>query len=75
MSTLEETSRVFDRLYFNQSLRVREFMMSFLNALSSEYLGRSYLLQRKDIVKVLVSSLYGEGKQDTYLRQNALGTL
>ena len=37
-------------------------MMSFLNALSSEYLGRSYLLQSKDIVKVLVSSLYGEGK-------------
>jgi len=53
---------VFDILYFNPSIRVREFMMSFLNALSSEYLGRSYLLQRKDIVKMLVSSLYGEGK-------------
>lgn len=66
---------VFDILYFNPSIRVREFMMSFLNALSSEYLGRSYLLQRKDIVKMLVSSLYGEGKQDSYLRQNALGTL
>jgi hypothetical protein len=59
---------VFDILYFHPSLRVREFMMSFLNALSSEFLGRSYLLQKKDIVKVLVSSLYGEGKQDTYLR-------
>ena len=59
---------VFDVLYFNPSIRVREFMMSFLNALSSEYLGRSYLLQRKDIVKMLVSSLYGEGKQDSYLR-------
>jgi hypothetical protein len=35
---------VFDILYFNPSLRVREFMMSFLNALSSEFLGRSYLL-------------------------------
>lgn len=42
--------------------------MSFLNALASEYLGRSYLLQRKDIVKMLVSCLYGEGKADTYLR-------
>ena len=66
---------VFDVLYFHPSVRVREFMMSFLNALSSEYLGRSYLLQRNDVVKVLVSSLYGEGKQDSYLRQNALGTL
>lgn len=49
--------------------------MSFLNALSSEFLGRSYLLQKRDIVKVLVSSLYGESRQDSYLRQNALGTL
>lgn len=67
--------RVLDFLYFNQSTRVREFMMSFLNALSSEFLGRSYLLQRKDIVQILVLSLFGEGKEDTYLRQNALGTL
>ena len=49
--------------------------MSFLNALASEFLGRSYLLQRPDIVQILVSALYGEGKNDTYLRQNALGTL
>lgn len=42
--------RVLDFLYFNESNRVREFMMSFLNALSSEFLGRSYLLQRTDIV-------------------------
>ena len=48
--------------------KVREFTVSFLNALASEYLGRSYLLQRQDIVKILVSSLYQEGKNDTYLR-------
>lgn len=41
---------VFDYLYYSESPRVREFTMSFLNALSSEYLGRSYLLQRKEIV-------------------------
>ena len=72
-SNLEK--RVFDYLYYNQSLRVREFTMSFLNALASEYLGRSYLLLRHDIVKLLVSTLYEEGKTDSYLRQNALGTL
>ncbi len=49
--------------------------MSFLNALASEYLGRSYLLQRADIVKMLVATLFEEGAQDSYLRQNALGTL
>lgn len=42
--------RVFDYLYYNQSPKVREFTNSFLNALASEYLGRSYLLQKKDIV-------------------------
>ena len=44
LDTTTQPKRVFDLLYFNPSLRVREFMMSFLNALSSEYLGRSYLL-------------------------------
>ena len=67
--------RVFDYLYFHPSAKVREFTMSLINALASEYLGRSYLLQRHDIVKILVASLYGEGKNDSYLRQNALGIL
>ena len=66
---------VFEALYFSDSPKVREFTMSFLNALASEFLGRSYLLQRKDIVQTLVASLFGEGKSDSYLRQNALGTL
>lgn len=38
--------RVFDYLFFSPMNKVREFTMSFLNALASEYLGRSYLLQR-----------------------------
>lgn len=38
--------RVFDYLFFNPSTKIREFTLSFLNAISSEYLGRSYLLQR-----------------------------
>jgi len=59
---------VFDYLYYSQSIKVREFTMSFLNALASEYLGRSYLLQRADIVKMLVATLFEEGAQDSYLR-------
>lgn len=66
---------MFNYLFYNQSLRVREFTLSFMNALASEYLGRTYLLIRPDIVRVLVSTLYGEGRNDTYVRQNALGTL
>lgn len=55
--------------------RVKEFFIIFLNSLASEYLGRCYLLQRKDIVKTLVNILFTEGNQDTSLRQNALGAL
>jgi len=49
--------------------------MSFFNAMASEYLGRSYLMMHQDMVKLLVNVLYNEGNEDTYLRQNALGTL
>ena len=45
-----------------------------MNAFASEYLGRCYLLQRKDIVKVLINILFSQ-KEDTSLRQNALGAL
>lgn len=55
--------------------RVQEFFVIFINSLASEYLGRCYLLQRKDIVKTLISTLYNEGNQDSSLRQNALGAL
>ena len=67
--------RVLDYLYYNQSTKVREFTMSLLNALSSEFLGRTYLLQRHDVVKILVTTLFEEERSDSYLRQNALGTL
>jgi hypothetical protein len=54
---------------------VKEFFIIFVNALASEYLGRCYLLQRKDIVNCLVNLLYGQKDNDTSLRQNALGAL
>jgi hypothetical protein len=48
--------------------------MTFINALASECLGRTYLLQKPDLVDVLVRILHSEAS-DTSLRQNALGTL
>lgn len=36
------------------SKRVREFFVILLNALATEYLGRCYLLQRRDIVSSLI---------------------
>ena len=49
--------------------------MAFLNSLANEYQGRSYLLKYDEIVAMLIETLYTEGSEDSYLRQNALGTL
>lgn len=38
-------------------------------------MGRCYLLQRRDIVTILINIIFNEGNQDTGLRQNALGAL
>ena len=50
------------------SSRVTEFFIIFVNALASEYLGRCYLLRRKDIVKVLINILFSQKEHDTSLR-------
>ena len=56
-------------------MKIKEYLIAFLNSLANEYQGRTYLLKYKGIVKMLIDILYGEGNEDTYLRQNALGTL
>ena len=40
--------------------KVLEYTMTFVNALASECLGRSYLLQKPDLVEVLVNMLNQE---------------
>ena len=69
------TKRVFDILFFSQSVKVKEYVIAFLNSLANEYQGRSYLLCYENIVALLIETLYNEGGEDSYLRQNALGTL
>ena len=56
-------------------MKIREYLIAFLNSLASEYQGRSYLLAQNGIVELLVRTLYDEGNNDSYLRQNALGAL
>ena len=51
----------------NGPRKVLEYTMTFVNALASECLGRSYLLQKPDLVEVLVSMLNKE-QGDTNLR-------
>jgi hypothetical protein len=56
-------------------LKIKEYLVAFLNSLANEYQGRSYLLKFNNIVSMLIETLYSEGSDDSYLRQNALGTL
>lgn len=73
---IEQSQRsVFDILFYSQSLKVKEYLVAFLNSLANEYQGRTYLLKYSNIVGMLIETLYTEGNEDSYLRQNALGTL
>jgi hypothetical protein len=67
-------NRIIDRLLRFQDRKVLEYTMTFINALGNECLGRSYLLQKSDLVERLVDILKSE-KGDTHLRQNTLGAL
>jgi len=66
---------VFDNLFYSKSPKIKEYLVAFMNSLASEYQGRTYLLGRQNIVHLLVDTLYAEGNTDSYLRQNALGSL
>jgi len=49
-----------DHLLLGGSRKVLEYTMTFVNALASECLGRSYLLQKPDLVELLVKVLHEE---------------
>ena len=38
------TKSVFEQLFNSESMKIREYLIAFLNSLASEYQGRSYLL-------------------------------
>ena len=59
--------RIIDKLLHQGDRRVLEYTMTFINALGNECLGRSYLLQKGDLVDSLVKILKNE-QGDTHLR-------
>jgi len=64
----EQNDSVFETLFFSDSAKIREYLVAFINSMASEYLGRTYLILKKNIVHLLVETLYSEGNQDSYLR-------
>jgi hypothetical protein len=67
-------SQIFDCLIRHNSIKVREYFMSLINNMVSDYQGRSYLLARPNIITILVEMMMIENA-DSYFRQNLLGTL
>jgi LisH domain-containing protein ARMC9 len=73
LCTIKPHDTLIDNLLLS-TRRVKEFTIRLLNVITSEKTGRAYLLQKENIVSLLVETLYSE-KQDNLLRQNSLGVL
>lgn len=54
----EQNSSLVIEGLLNGPRKVLEYTMTFVNALASECLGRSYLLQKPDLVELLVNMLH-----------------
>lgn len=64
----KSTKSIFEILFYSESVKVKEYLIAFLNSLANEYQGRSYLLKYDNIVSMLIETLYTEGNDDSYLR-------
>ena len=58
----------------NQDQKVKEYATRFINALASDYLGRTYLLETEMVLHLLIKLLKTE-EGDTIIRRSALGSL
>lgn len=73
LCTIKPHDLLLDNL-LSSTRRVKEYTIRLLNVITSEKVGRVYLLQKENIVALLINVLYTE-KNDNLLRQNALGVL
>ncbi|OMJ86908.1 hypothetical protein SteCoe_11458 [Stentor coeruleus] len=73
LCTIKPHDLLLDNL-LSSTRRVKEYTIRLLNVITSEKVGRVYLLQKENMVALLVNVLYTE-KNDNLLRQNALGVL
>ena len=65
---------LFGSLFEKKSRNINEHLISLVNTLASEYLGRSYLIENTQLIKNLIHIMKSETK-DTFLRRNCLGIL
>ena len=73
LCTTKPHDLLLDKL-LNWEGRVKEFSVRFLNVIATECAGRSYLLTKENLIRILTTVLFQE-REDTALRQNTLGIL
>jgi ketosteroid isomerase-like protein len=73
LCTSKPHDQLLDRL-FSSTKRIKDYTVRFLNVIASECAGRTYLLTKENIVASLAGILFEE-REDSMLRQNALGSL
>ena len=66
--------KIFKSLIDKKSKSINEYLIAFINTLSSEYLGRTYLLENAQLLKHLIYILKNE-KKETFIRKNCLSIL
>ena len=69
----KETS-LLDILLSKREHKIHEFTLKLINAISSDFYGRIYLLRSPKVIPTIIKILKSE-ITDTILRQNALGAL
>ena len=63
---------MFKTLIEKKSKLINEYLMALINAISSEYLGRSFLIENSQLLKHLIFILKNE-KDETFIMKNCLG--
>lgn len=66
--------KLFTSILDRKSKQVSEQLIALINALASEYIGRSYLIENSQLIKHLIFMMKAEAKE-TFLRKNCLGIL
>ena len=57
-----------------QNTQVKEYTTRFINALASDFLGRTYLLENDKVIHLLITQLKQE-EGDSIVRRSAIGSL
>ncbi|EAR84160.2 hypothetical protein TTHERM_00723450 (macronuclear) [Tetrahymena thermophila SB210] len=66
--------QILQKALFQKDQRIQEFALRLVNAMASDFYGRTYLIKSDNLAIILIDILRSE-KEDSFTRRNALGAL